>query len=125
MTLYDFPLPGTLYINPNITPSFKNGDNVILLKDSIDPGDPEGPTSILIKGEFFEIDQCGLSEYVLSKPKFNSKGELLGGGEPLYSLNNTEWCILDFDTDLSNGVEVKADNCRLATLEDIENDDNY
>ena len=50
MILYDFPLRGTLMLNPNITPSFKNGDGVILLKNSLNPRDPEGPTSCLIKG---------------------------------------------------------------------------
>ena len=125
MTLYDFPLTGTLQVNPNLTPSFKNGDGVILLKDSIDPKDPKGNTRFLTKGEFFEIDQCGLSEYAFSKTKFTSQGEILERRKPLHSLNDIEWCIVDFETDLSNGVPIKAENCRLATIEDTENEENY
>ncbi len=50
MTLYDFPLTDTLRINPNLTPSFNEGDGVFLLKDSIDPRDPQGKTRFLTKG---------------------------------------------------------------------------
>jgi hypothetical protein len=123
MTYHDFPVGCNLRTNPNRTPSFKKGDYVVLKKDCIDPGDPEGPTSFLIKGYIFIIEQCGYSEYVFSPPKFTSKGEFLEKRKPIRSLNDIEWCIVDFETDFFTGAMVKAENCRLATEEDLENEE--
>ncbi len=117
----DFPADFDLRINPNITPSFKKGYFVILLKDSRDSEYPEGNPRFLTKGKLFKIESCALSEYILSPPKFNSEGEFIEGRKPLHSRNDIEWCIVDFETDFTSGAMVKADNCRLATKEDFKN----
>ena len=123
MTPYDYKLTGTLRTNPNITPSFKKGDCVILLKDSMDPRDPKGPTNLLVKGYIFEIECCGLSQYIFSPPKFNSEGEFIEGPQPLHVLNDVEWCIIDIETNFCSGALVKTENCRLATEKDFENEE--
>jgi len=125
MTFYHTPIDGSLRPNPDIKPSFKKGDFVVLKKDCMSTRDPDGPTKCLIKGESFEIYECGLSEHEISKTKINSKGEILEDSKALSRLNDIEWCVLEVDTDFCTGRIVNAEDLRLLTAEDLENDDFY
>ena len=122
MTPYDFPLTCTFMNNPNRIPSFKKGDLIVLLEDDFDSEDPD---DFLFKGDILKIEKCGLFRYVFSQVKISEKGELLEEGKFLHPLNNIKKCLVDFETEPFDGREVKAENCRLATMEEIENDDNY
>lgn len=73
ITFYHTPVNGSLRPNPNIKPSFKEGDFVVWKKDCISTKDSDGPCKCLVKGESFEIHKCRLSKHEISKTKINSK----------------------------------------------------
>jgi len=123
MTYYYTPIAGDLRPNPDITPSFKEGDFVVLKKDCISGRDPDGPSHCLVEGESFEIVECGLEECSSTNVVVNSRGEIIKEKEYTRLGTNIEWCIVEADLDFCTGGVVNAEDVRLLTAEDLENDD--